>query len=875
VHDSSSAADAKPIRPAGPGMGKRSRVPPSNGATWLSVGAVLTLLLQEQRVLSTFGGEGSEAQWTPALMPLVVVGLALIAGTRWRWRVLSLLGAIWSSVLLADRAYAGYFHQPMNLRMASGAGQLWDVRQSIVALVQPYDLAMLAGWIVLGLFAWRSRPLFPGLIGRSGRATGLLLAVAGSAGLVHAGVRASALEIPALGGSVGAYAREFGLGWYHLRDAWGLLGGGAASRPLDDAQRDRILAALLHKQRLNATNSPLFGVARGRNVVLIQLEAFGHALLDLRLHDGTLTPTLDRLAREGLSFERAMDTAGVGRTSDCEFQVLTGLRSHTTVPVAFAHTQHDYTTLATVMTELGGETLSFHGNRGGFWNRSVTHPNYGIERSDFEETFEATVPRPWGVSDADVFAQLPERLAALDARFVALLISLSSHHPFHDVPAAVADWQVPAEEGSMLSGYLRLARFTDTALGDFMQRMQDAGLAERTLFVIYGDHDPGLDAEGRRVLGERLGRDLDHPAERRVPLLFVAPGAEQQLTVGRAAAATTVATFADIAPTVLHLLGEPVPLGMYGTHLFVPPVARDLVALGEQQGFARGDTVHTLHDDLRGVSPEQLAALDAAAREAQRERVLIDAILDHGGQALAAEFAAAHPPGDAERERLLALAEQPADDELPAGTPRRWTRRHEGSVSPLPDDARLIMLMAPNTAFVRTEIALANTGTVDSSAIVLAYDTPGRELWRETVELPAGQSANLDPAGRRGGWPAYLMVGGPAQISASAVARHPRGVLMQPAVDRTAEVVVLGDRIRDDERSYVFLVNLADAPRTATISVTLDGERRLPSEIELPPGERALQHLILTPRGPGQVEIRVQGRDIAVDAIHWEESLDG
>jgi phosphoglycerol transferase MdoB-like AlkP superfamily enzyme len=872
VHDSSPAADDELTLPTDTEMGKRLRVPPSNWATWLSVGAVLALLLQEQRVLSTFGGEGSEARWTPALMPLVVVGVALLTGTRWRWRVLSLLGFAWSLVLLADRAYAEYFHQPINFRMTSGLGQLWDVRHSIVALVQPYDLAMLVSWIVLGVFAWRRRAMLSGSIGRSSWATGALLAVAGTAGLVHAGVRASALEIPALGGSVGAYAREFGLGWYHLRDVWGLLGGGSEGRPLDDEQRERILGALLHKERLNATDSPLFGVARGRNVMLIQLEAFSHALRDLPVREGSVTPTLDRLAREGLFFERAMDTAGVGRTSDCEFQVLTGLRSHSTVPVAFAHTQHDYTTLATVMTALGGETRSYHGNRGGFWNRSVTHPNYGIARSEFVESFEATVPRPWGVSDADVFAQLPERLAALDARFVALLISLSSHHPFRDVPAAVADWPVPAKDGSMLAGYLRLAHFTDAALGDFMQRMHDAGLAERTLFVIYGDHDPGLDADGRRVLGERLGRDLDHPAERRVPLLFVAPGAERELAAGRGAAAKTVATFADIAPTVLHLLGEPVPLGMYGTHLFVPPVARDLVALGEQQGFARGDTVHTLHDDLRRLSPKQVAALDASAREAQRERVLIDLILDHGGQALAAEFDAAHPPGDAERERLIALAERPTDDALPPDTPRRWSRAHDGGETPLPDGARLVMLMSPNTAFVRTELALRNPGARDASALVIAYDAAGKQLWFEAVELPADGNASLDPAGRAGGWPAYLMVGGPADITAAAVARHPRGVLLQPSIDTTADAVVLGDRIGTDERSYVFLVNLADEMRTATISVTLDDERMLPIEIELPPGERALHHLELSPRGAGEVRIRVAAPDVAVDAIHWAES---
>lgn len=872
MHDSRSAADDAPTPYAGRHEGRLAHRLAANPATWLSIAAVLVLALQEQRVLATFGGTSSGPPWTNMIVPLLLVGSGLLAGRRWRWRVLSVLGATWSAVLLADRAYAEYFHQPMNLQMTSGFSQLWDVRASIAELVQPYDLLMMGGWFVLALFTWYRGPgRFAGAVGRSGQTTGLVLAIAGAAGLAHAGTRAASLDIQAVGGSVGAYAREFGLGWYHLRDLWTLLDGGRSHAPLDDELRDEILAVLLHKQQLNATDSPVFGVARGRNVLLIQLEAFSHALLDLRLHGETLTPTLDRLAREGLSFEFAMDSVGVGRTSDCEFQVLTGLRSHSSKMVAFSHTQHDYTTLADVMAARGAETLSFHGNRGSFWNRSVTHPNYGIARSFFEETYSRSVPRPWGVSDADVFAQVPGHLAALESRFLALLISLSSHHPFRDVPEAVADWPVPAREGSMLAGYLRLARFTDTALGDLMQRMQDAGLAERTLFVIYGDHVPGLDAEGRAALGASTNRDLGHPAQRRVPLIFVAPAAEHALAAGRYAAQHTIATFADIAPTVLHLLGEPVPLGMYGTHLFVPPMARDLVALGEQQGFARGTSIHTLHDVLTETSPEELAALGTWAREAQRQRVLIDAILDHGGQSLAVEFAAAHPPGDAERARLLALAESSADRQPLPDTLQRWEREDVGAQSPLPDGVRMVMLMAPNSAFVRTEIALQNTGAEDVRAIVLAYDGAGRRLWQETPELLAGRVANLDPAGRPTGWPAYVLVGGPAALQVSTVARHPRGVLLQTAIESTAEEVVLSGRIRDDERSYVFFVNIADEPRTVQLSVSVDGEEILTEAIELAPGVRAFQELQLSPRGSGEVVIRARARDVVVDAIHWEE----
>jgi hypothetical protein len=114
------------------------------------------------------------------------------------------------------------------------------------------------------------------------------------------------------------------------------------------------------------------------------------------------------------------------------------------------------------------------------------------------------------------------------------------------------------------------------------------------------------------------------------------PGHEALIAEHRAAHTTATAGLQDVFPTVMHLLGEPVPHGVMGTNLLVPDELREPVPLP-----ARGTDLlfafrHAIHSS-RGSGPidPELGAekLDPAhaptLMDGIRDQLIVRDLLDH------------------------------------------------------------------------------------------------------------------------------------------------------------------------------------------------------------------------------------------------------
>ncbi len=101
----------------------------------------------------------------------------------------------------------------------------------------------------------------------------------------------------------------------------------------------------------------------------------------------------------------------------------------------------------------------------------------------------------------------------------------------------------------------------DSYVGDFVDYLQDAGLWENTLLIVYSDHVDGWKANDR------------------IPLLFHFPGGEY---AGRIRNNTQNL---DIAPTILDYLGMGKPAWMSGQSLLAgePPALRPIISAGVLQ----------------------------------------------------------------------------------------------------------------------------------------------------------------------------------------------------------------------------------------------------------------------------------------------------
>lgn len=142
--------------------------------------------------------------------------------------------------------------------------------------------------------------------------------------------------------------------------------------------------------------------------------------------------------------------------------------------------------------------------------------------------------------------------------FFALLWNVETHHNYTWI-----GMPKELESAPELTRYYAAINYTDKLLGEFYAGLEARGLAEDTLVVVIGDHGQGF---GRgehpydRFHSLLINEDVLH-----VPLVYLHP----ELPAGGTLVDTPV-TLTDIYPTVLDLVGIPVPAGIDGASMASP-----------------------------------------------------------------------------------------------------------------------------------------------------------------------------------------------------------------------------------------------------------------------------------------------------------------
>ena len=578
-----------------------------------------------------------------------LVGL-LILPRRVRPFVLFAVGVFGSLVILGDIVYYRFFGDVLSAPALLAVHQTGHVMGSVQSLFTPGLVWMIldwpfAGWLVVGLSRRSAR-------GPSKRARVLALATAWAL-LASAGIALSAPRILAStpldqmfrDRSVVEQIGPFG---FHLYDGWNYARARWLRPPLTDAQFDDAVSWFAARASMRAgAGTPSFGAARGRNLIVVQVESLQDFAVDFRIDGQEVMPHLRRWADGSLRFTNVTDETSEGRTSDAEFTTLTSLLPLDHGAVAFRFPGNHYVALPAVLAEHGYATLSAVPFEPGFWNRQVMHPSYGFRRSLFEPDFELTEQIGWGLNDRDFLQQMVPRLERLTRPFGAWLITLSLHHPFENFPERHKVLELGSLEGTSFGNYLHTMRFFDAALDAFKTALARDGLLDDSVLVVFGDHDAGFarDPALSRTLGIASG-EAAWALNDRVPLFIHVPPTGRAGREGLEGIRSLPAGQIDLAPTLLALLGiDPAPL---------PYVGRNLLGAPGDQGVPRpyGDWLDASHLFLsRGSDPvcydvargSAASAADCGAADwaARRERELSRLVVVDDLQArLRAELAA-------------------------------------------------------------------------------------------------------------------------------------------------------------------------------------------------------------------------------------------
>ena len=322
------------------------------------------------------------------------------------------------------------------------------------------------------------------------------------------------------------------------------------------------------------TNPEGWGLAKGKNLIVIQLEAFQNFLIGLHLDGREVTPAMNRLAREEWYFPRFFQQVGQGNTSDAEFVVNTSLHIPRVGAASVVYGHKELPGLPRLLKAYGYDTMTFHTNDVVFWNRKELYPALGFDRYYDREFFGDEDEVMFGASDEVLYrktADVLEQAAASGRPFYAMVVSMSAHHPFN-LPERKYRMELPGRyEGTLVGDYIRAQNYADEALGQFVERLKQSGLWDTSVVVIYGDH-VGIpkysltNYEKKLLQDDIFGREYDVQDMLNVPLIIHVPG-ELPTVFGGVGGQT------DVLPTVANLLGIPLDGRIYfGQDLLNHPV---------------------------------------------------------------------------------------------------------------------------------------------------------------------------------------------------------------------------------------------------------------------------------------------------------------
>lgn len=305
-----------------------------------------------------------------------------------------------------------------------------------------------------------------------------------------------------------------------------------------------------------AKQLPYFGAAKGKNLLVVQLESFQNFVMNKKINGVEITPNLNRLIREDVAyFDRFHHQVGQGRTADAEFIVNQSLHPLPSGSVYFKHPGNEFDSLPEILKGKNYRTGAFHSYRKSFWNRQIMYENIGFDRFYSIDDFKQDEIVGWSLSDRSFFRQSLEYIEQGNKQnnqpFYAFMVALSSHHPYTNVPQKYKKIKIDSNVSQVFADYIHAVHYVDYAVGTLIEELKQRKLWDNTLLVMYGDHDSGIRLQGADAakVGET---DTPFNAEwqkYRVPLFIHLPQSNLRGTRSQ------VIGQIDLLPTMLYLLG--------------------------------------------------------------------------------------------------------------------------------------------------------------------------------------------------------------------------------------------------------------------------------------------------------------------------------
>lgn len=267
------------------------------------------------------------------------------------------------------------------------------------------------------------------------------------------------------------------------------------------------------------------------NILIILMESFTANAVEAVGGEAGITPNLNRLSREGITFTNMY--ANSFRTDRGIVAVLNGyLAQPTTSIMKYPAKSQTLPSIAKSLGEQGYVADMLYGGDINFTNMQSYFFSSGYSKITADRDFPLSQRlSKWGANDDITFTHLYESIREKDEKtpWLSTFLTLSSHEPF----------EVPFHH--LEDPFLNSVAFTDSCIGNFIDRLKELPVWKNTLVVLISDH-------GFRYPSSVLDYE---PRRFHIPMIWLGGAIKEPAVID------TYANQTDLAATLLNQLNLP------------------------------------------------------------------------------------------------------------------------------------------------------------------------------------------------------------------------------------------------------------------------------------------------------------------------------
>lgn len=261
-------------------------------------------------------------------------------------------------------------------------------------------------------------------------------------------------------------------------------------RHLTAVERQQI-KKFLYRER--ATQQQLFSLpSENPNVVVLLCESYLSCTSDLKIGNKELTPNLNRLRHDSLTFYNGNieSGVGVGESSDGQFMYMTGLRPLKHAIAADYAIKSNIPCFEQYMEHKGYETHMTIPTLRTVWQQDQLCPKYHIRH--LHDALEFGETDYWLADDRLIkFAETCEK--HMKCPFLHFILTSSMHSPYNHSDLSIEKCNClpndfPKTYTKEYCNYLKKVHYMDHQIGYYVEHLKKIRRWENTVLIILSDH---------------------------------------------------------------------------------------------------------------------------------------------------------------------------------------------------------------------------------------------------------------------------------------------------------------------------------------------------------------------------------------------------